>query len=108
MTDRGDAECTESRFLGRLAPSPTGGLHLGHARTFLIAWLAARHGGGRVILRIEDLDTSRVRSEARLSRARRISAGWDWTGTKARTSAAHRLPISNPNACRCTTPHSID
>jgi glutamyl-tRNA synthetase len=37
---------------------------LGHARTFLIAWLAARSSGGRVILRIEDLDRSRVRSEA--------------------------------------------
>jgi glutamyl-tRNA synthetase len=50
--------------VGRLAPSPTGGLHLGHARTFLIAWLAARHAGGRVILRIEDLDGSRVRPGA--------------------------------------------
>lgn len=50
---------------GRLAPSPTGGLHLGHARTFLIAWLAARSRGGRVVLRIEDLDASRVRPEAR-------------------------------------------
>jgi glutamyl-tRNA synthetase len=50
--------------IGRLAPSPTGGLHLGHARTFLIAWLAARNGCGRVILRIEDLDATRVRSEA--------------------------------------------
>src|SRR3954453_7045057 len=51
--------------IDRLAPSPTGGLHLGHARTFLIAWLAARGAGGRVILRIEDLDASRVRIEAR-------------------------------------------
>ncbi len=50
--------------IGRLAPSPTGGLHLGHARTFLIAWLAARRAGGRVILRIEDLDATRVRAEA--------------------------------------------
>ena len=50
--------------IGRLAPSPTGGLHLGHARTFLIAWLAARQAGGRVILRIEDLDATRVRAEA--------------------------------------------
>lgn len=48
-------------IVGRLAPSPTGGLHLGHARTFLIAWLAARSVGGRMILRIEDIDTSRVR-----------------------------------------------
>ena len=54
----------EQSIIGRLAPSPTGGLHLGHARTFLIAWLAARHLGGRVILRIEDLDASRVRAEA--------------------------------------------
>ncbi|WP_165244449.1 tRNA glutamyl-Q(34) synthetase GluQRS [Paludisphaera soli] len=49
---------------GRLAPSPTGGLHVGHARTFLLAWLAARRAGGPVILRIEDLDASRVRPEA--------------------------------------------
>jgi len=50
--------------VGRLAPSPTGGLHLGHARTFLIAWLSARSQGGRVLLRIEDLDASRARAEA--------------------------------------------
>ncbi len=49
---------------GRLAPSPTGGLHLGHARTFFAAWLSARSGGGKVVLRIEDLDTSRVRGDA--------------------------------------------
>ena len=49
---------------GRLAPSPTGGLHLGHARTFLIAWLSARSRGGRMILRVEDLDATRARPEA--------------------------------------------
>ena len=49
---------------GRLAPSPTGGLHVGHARTFLIAWLLARQNGGSVVLRVEDLDASRVRPEA--------------------------------------------
>lgn len=49
---------------GRLAPSPTGGLHVGHARTFLLAWLAARRAGGSVILRVEDLDASRARPEA--------------------------------------------
>jgi glutamyl-tRNA synthetase len=51
-------------IVGRLAPSPTGGLHIGHARTFLIAWLAARSRGGRIILRIEDIDASRVRPGA--------------------------------------------
>ena len=61
-SEHGQREST--RVVGRLAPSPTGGLHLGHARTFLIAWLAARHAGGRVVLRIEDLDRSRVRAEA--------------------------------------------
>src|SRR4051812_46767608 len=55
---------TPPRTVGRLAPSPTGGLHLGHARTFLIAWLAARSAGGRVLLRIEDIDATRVRPEA--------------------------------------------
>ncbi|MBQ2628915.1 MAG: tRNA glutamyl-Q(34) synthetase GluQRS, partial [Kiritimatiellae bacterium] len=45
--------------VGRLAPSPTGALHLGNARTFMIAWLRARAAGGRVILRIEDLDHPR-------------------------------------------------
>jgi len=65
--------------VGRLAPSPTGGLHLGHARTFLIAWLAARRAGGRVILRIEDLDASRVRDEARnTSRLDLQWLGLDW------------------------------
>jgi len=49
---------------GRLAPSPTGGLHLGHARTFLVAWLSARSRGGRVIYRVEDLDASRARPSA--------------------------------------------
>ncbi len=51
-------------LVGRLAPSPTGGLHLGHARTFLIAWLAARQAGGSILLRLEDLDASRVRAGA--------------------------------------------
>ena len=54
-----------SLVVGRLAPSPTGGLHLGHARTFLVAWLAARSVGGKVLLRVEDLDGSRSRAEAK-------------------------------------------
>ncbi|MBX3449969.1 MAG: tRNA glutamyl-Q(34) synthetase GluQRS [Planctomycetaceae bacterium] len=50
--------------VGRLAPSPTGAQHLGNARTYLIAWLAARAAGGRVILRIEDIDSPRVKAWA--------------------------------------------
>ena len=45
----------------RLAPSPTGALHLGNARTFLVNWAMARRGGWRVVLRVEDLDTPRVK-----------------------------------------------
>lgn len=48
-------------IVGRLAPSPTGSLHLGNVRTFLWAWLSVRAQGGRMILRIEDLETTRVK-----------------------------------------------
>ena len=50
--------------VGRLAPSPTGAQHVGNARTYLIAWLAARSRGGRIILRIEDIDSPRVKPGA--------------------------------------------
>ena len=46
-------------YVGRLAPSPTGALHLGNMRTFMIAWLRARSLGGRIIMRLEDLDHPR-------------------------------------------------
>ncbi len=49
---------------GRLAPSPTGVLHLGNARSFLLAWLDARSRGGEVTLRMEDLDGPRVKAGA--------------------------------------------
>jgi len=45
---------------GRFAPSPTGAMHLGNARTALLAWLDARAAGGAFVLRIEDLDRPRV------------------------------------------------
>ena len=44
----------------RLAPSPTGALHLGNARTFLVNWALARQQGWDIVLRIEDLDGPRV------------------------------------------------
>jgi len=47
----------------RFAPSPTGYLHLGHAASALFGWQAARAGGGRFILRIEDIDTTRCRPQ---------------------------------------------
>jgi len=48
----------------RLAPSPTGALHLGNARTFLANWLLARQNGWKIILRIEDLDGPRIKAGA--------------------------------------------
>ena len=48
----------------RLAPSPTGALHLGNARTFLVTWALARQLGWQIVLRIEDLDGPRIKSGA--------------------------------------------
>jgi glutamyl-tRNA synthetase len=53
-----------SAVVGRLAPSPTGAQHVGNARTYLLAWLSARSRDGRVVLRIEDVDSPRVKPEA--------------------------------------------
>ena len=53
-----------SSIVGRLAPSPTGAQHVGNARTYLIAWLSARARGGRVLLRVEDIDSPRVKAGA--------------------------------------------
>ncbi len=64
---------------GRLAPSPTGALHLGNARTFLYAWLSARQQGGRLILRIEDIDSPRVKPWARQATLDDLQwLGLDW------------------------------
>jgi glutamyl-tRNA synthetase len=65
---------------GRYAPSPTGALHLGNARTALLAWLHARAAGGRFVLRVEDLDTARVRPgtmERQLDELRWLGLDWD-------------------------------
>ena len=65
---------------GRLAPSPTGALHLGNARTFLIAWLRMRVCGGKIILRMEDLDHPKVKPNAAteaLEDLRWLGLDWD-------------------------------
>lgn len=66
--------------VGRLAPSPTGKLHLGHARTFLLAWWSVRARGGRILLRMEDLDGPRVKpgmAEAALRDLEWLGLDWD-------------------------------
>ena len=64
----------------RFAPSPTGELHLGNARTALFSWLFARHHGGRFILRIEDTDTERSKefyTAALMDDLRWMGLAWD-------------------------------
>jgi glutamyl-tRNA synthetase len=75
-------------YVGRYAPSPTGDLHLGNARTALIAWLWARRAGGRFLLRVEDLDTSRVRAGCAQEQADSLAwLGLDWDGEPVVQSA---------------------
>ena len=52
---------------GRLAPTPSGRLHLGNTLSFGLAWLSARSAGGRLLLRIEDVDIGRARPEIEVS-----------------------------------------
>jgi len=64
----------------RLAPSPTGALHLGNARTFLVNWALARQRGWRILLRIEDLDGPRVKPgaiEGTIDTLRWLGMDWD-------------------------------
>jgi glutamyl-tRNA synthetase len=73
---------------GRLAPSPTGRLHLGHARSFLLAWWSVRARGGAVRLRIEDLDVARAKPElVDLARRDLEWLGLDWDGAPLVQSA---------------------
>lgn len=65
---------------GRLAPSPTGALHLGNARTFMIAWLSVRSRSGTLLLRMEDLDHPKNKpgaADAALADLRWLGLDWD-------------------------------
>ena len=65
--------------LTRLAPSPTGALHLGNARTFLVNWLLARQRGWKILLRIEDIDGPRIKHGAAAQLADDLRwLGLDW------------------------------
>lgn len=64
----------------RFAPSPTGHLHIGGARTAIFCWLLARHYGGKFVLRIEDTDTERSKQEytdSILASMRWLGLDWD-------------------------------
>ncbi len=77
---------------GRFAPSPTGAQHVGNARTYLVAWLSARSRGGRVLLRVEDIDSPRVKTGA----AELIEEDLRWLGLdwdEGPVVQTRRLPI---------------
>jgi glutamyl/glutaminyl-tRNA synthetase len=73
------APVPKSGYRGRLAPSPTGYLHVGHARTFWTAFQRAREEGGTLVMRMEDLDAERskaIYAEAALEDLRWLGVRW--------------------------------
>jgi glutamyl-Q tRNA(Asp) synthetase len=73
--------------VARFAPSPTGYLHLGHVRSALEGWRAARRNGGVFLLRIEDIDRSRCREEHVVAILEDLAwLGLDWDGPVRRQS----------------------
>ena len=100
---------TAPSYKGRLAPSPTGLLHLGHAATFLVAHDRARAAGGELLLRIDDLDRDRSK-EHYISAAKEdlLWLGLTWEGEVRQSErlslylAAMQQLITNGFVYRCT------
>lgn len=103
---------SDAAVVGRLAPSPTGALHLGNARTFLLVWLSVRARGGTLLLRIEDIDGPRIKSTATAMAIEDLRwLGLDWDGeptlqserTDRYAAAAERLVAGGlAYPCICT------
>ena len=95
---------------GRYAPSPTGELHLGNLRTAVLAWLFARSTARRFLLRIEDLDTGRVRPGLAEQQVRDLTAlGLDFDGipvVQSQRAAAYAAALTaiadRTYECFCT------
>ena len=113
MTDAADTPQIVTRF----APSPTGFLHIGGARTALFNWLYARGRGGKFLLRIEDTDRARSTPEATAAIFDGLTwLGLDWDGEAVsqfarveRHQAAAALMLENGGAYRCyATKEEID
>jgi len=87
----------------RFAPSPTGHLHVGGARTALFNWLFARHHGGAFILRIEDTDRSRSTDEnidSIIDALRWLGLDWDEGPPAPGYRQTERLPLYREHAAR--------
>jgi glutamyl/glutaminyl-tRNA synthetase len=91
--------------VGRLAPTPSGRLHLGNVCAFAGAWLSARAQGGRLVLRIEDVDAPRARPDVEAAlRADLRWLGLDWDVETPRQSSRDYLPALDrlaPHVYRC-------
>ncbi|MEM0923229.1 MAG: glutamate--tRNA ligase [Pseudomonadota bacterium] len=106
-----------AEIVTRFAPSPTGFLHIGGARTALFNWLFARHHGGRFLLRIEDTDRARSTPEATeaiLTGMRWLGLDWDGEAVSqfsriARHAEAAEEMLSRGTAYKCfATKEEID
>ncbi len=85
-----------AKYVGRLAPSPTGALHLGNVRTFMVAWLRARSLSGRLVMRIEDLDHPRDKPGAAaqaLEDLRWLGFDWDEEYTQSKRTSHYRAAL---------------
>lgn len=82
--------------VGRLAPSPTGLLHMGNARSLLLAWLSARAAGGRVLLRVEDLLPGEEHVDSVIADLEWLGLDWD----EAPALAGGFAPGGRPRAIR--------
>lgn len=84
----------EAAHVVRFAPSPTGLIHIGNARTALLNWLFAKRAGGRFILRFDDTDRERSRPEY----AEAIVE--DWPGSASRPIACCASPTGSRSMTR--------
>lgn len=101
-----------TRGVTRLAPSPTGALHLGNAFAFTLNWVLARQQGWKVWLRIEDLDTPRVKAGADLQAISQLQwLGLDWDAGPVWQShdlAPYRRALARLDIYPCTcTRHEL-
>ena len=94
-------------YVGRLAPSPTGALHLGNVRTFMVAWLRARSQGGRIIFRMEDLDHPRDKpgaAEQVVDDLRWLGFDWDEEYVQSTRRTHYRAAIEKLHAAGLAYP----
>jgi len=99
MPDAIHSKASETRV--RFAPSPTGFLHVGSARTFIFNWLYARHNGGAMILRLDDTDVERntqASVDSIFDGFKWLSADWDKPGWDEEYKQSERIELHRKTA----------